>query len=168
MHHALLISEISREICGVLDQSSLPAVARTCCALHDPALDELWRDLYSIYPFMHLLTQARLGESQQVRLNPLPFVYTNLHSALPVDFCSVSNFAAVDHLAQILGTHPIALHVHDRRCTLFRPILMSLQPSRSRFLFPKLANHCMVSRQSPGNASLSPPPMWTRINLAFC
>lgn len=76
MHHALLISEISREICGELDQPSLPAVARTCRALRDPALDELWRDLYSIYPFVHLLTQVRLGESQQARPYSLLFVYT--------------------------------------------------------------------------------------------
>ncbi|KAG8214266.1 hypothetical protein J3R82DRAFT_11079 [Butyriboletus roseoflavus] len=51
MHDVLLISEICREICGALDQSSLPVIARTCRALHDPALDELWRDMYSIYPF---------------------------------------------------------------------------------------------------------------------
>ncbi|KAF8837697.1 hypothetical protein BDN67DRAFT_972619 [Paxillus ammoniavirescens] len=58
MHHALFISEVCREICGLLDQSSLPALARTCRALQEPALDGLWKDLYSIHPFLHLLTQS--------------------------------------------------------------------------------------------------------------
>ena len=49
----------------MMDTSSLPAVARTCRALHDPALDELWRDLFSIYPFVHLLAEAMPGENQQ-------------------------------------------------------------------------------------------------------
>lgn len=69
MHHALFISEVFREICGMMDQSSLPAVARTCHALYDPALDELWRDLYSIYPFVYLLAQAMPGENQQASQN---------------------------------------------------------------------------------------------------
>lgn len=59
----------------------------------------------------------------------LPLLYTNLNSALPVDFCSVPNFATMDDLAQIFGTHPVALHVHDRRLALFRSISMSLQPA---------------------------------------
>ncbi|KAF8550848.1 hypothetical protein OG21DRAFT_363791 [Imleria badia] len=71
MHHALLISEVSREICGVTDPSSLPAVARTCRALHDPALDELWRDLYSISPFVHLLAEDIPGENQQTSIHSL-------------------------------------------------------------------------------------------------
>ena len=65
MHHALLISEVSREICGAMDYTYLPVLARTCRALLDPALDELWRDLYSIYPFVHLLALDAPGESQQ-------------------------------------------------------------------------------------------------------
>ncbi|KAI9571743.1 hypothetical protein HD554DRAFT_1815288 [Boletus coccyginus] len=71
MHHALFISEIFREICGMMAQSSLPAVARTCHALYDPALDELWRDLYSIYPFVYLLAQAMPGENQQTSVQSL-------------------------------------------------------------------------------------------------
>ena len=75
MHHALLISEVSREICQVMDQSSLPAVARTCRALQDPALDELWRDLYSIFPFVLLLAQDMPGENQQASKSLALFIH---------------------------------------------------------------------------------------------
>lgn len=73
MHHALLISEIAREICAELEQPYLPAVARTCRALHDPALDALWREVFSIHPFFHLLTQAMTGESLQAGPNSCYF-----------------------------------------------------------------------------------------------
>ncbi|KAF9218806.1 hypothetical protein BS17DRAFT_790701 [Gyrodon lividus] len=77
MHHALFISEVCREICGLLDQSSLPALARTCRALQEPALDELWKTLYSIHPFVHLLTlnfceDAGLVESRQQAIAQRP------------------------------------------------------------------------------------------------
>ncbi|KAG9309230.1 hypothetical protein JVU11DRAFT_10709 [Chiua virens] len=75
--------EISREICALLDQSSLPVVARTCRALLDPALDELWRDLYNIFPFIHLLTLAQPGESYQASLHSWPVV-TNSNTTSPI------------------------------------------------------------------------------------
>ncbi|KIK93233.1 hypothetical protein PAXRUDRAFT_829168 [Paxillus rubicundulus Ve08.2h10] len=64
MHHALFISEVCREICGLTDQSSLPALARTCRALQEPALDELWKNLYSIHPFLHLLTRSSCEDAE--------------------------------------------------------------------------------------------------------
>ncbi|KIJ61284.1 hypothetical protein HYDPIDRAFT_42699 [Hydnomerulius pinastri MD-312] len=57
MHHALLISELCGQICSLLDQASLALLARTCSALRDSALDELWKDLYTLHPFLYLLSQ---------------------------------------------------------------------------------------------------------------
>ena len=61
-----------------------------------------------------------------------------------VVFYSWLDSGTMDNLAQILGSHSVPLHVHDRRLALFRLVPMSLKSSQSRFLLPKLANRRVV------------------------
>lgn len=62
MHRALLISEVLSEIFAHVNENrslqtgkkllSLEALARTCKAFHEPAMDLLWADLYGIIPLL--------------------------------------------------------------------------------------------------------------------
>ncbi|KAG1839282.1 hypothetical protein C8R48DRAFT_782131 [Suillus tomentosus] len=62
MHRALLISEVLSEIFSHVNENrslqtgkkllSLEALARTCKAFHEPAMDLLWADLYGIIPLL--------------------------------------------------------------------------------------------------------------------
>ncbi|KAF8134243.1 hypothetical protein EV363DRAFT_1322859, partial [Boletus edulis] len=125
MHHALLISEVSREICAMMEYSSLPAVARTCRALHDPALDELWRDLFSIYPFVHLLPQVKPGENQR----------TSVRTLTSQQWTTLRKYSA--------RTRSLYMCMIDDLPFFDRFSCLS-NPPGPRFLLPKLAN-CRVS-----------------------
>lgn len=52
MHRALFISEIANFICEPLDETTLAALARSCKALHEPAVHSLWADLSNLVPLV--------------------------------------------------------------------------------------------------------------------
>ncbi|KAF8126061.1 hypothetical protein EV363DRAFT_1349672 [Boletus edulis] len=68
MHPALYVEEILLEIFGYsydreestmrINKTDLPALARTCKAFRDPALDILWAELYSLAPLIRCLPGA--------------------------------------------------------------------------------------------------------------
>ncbi|KAF8447209.1 hypothetical protein L210DRAFT_3472025, partial [Boletus edulis BED1] len=70
MHPALYVEEILLEIFGHcydreestssmrINKTDLPALARTCKAFRDPALDILWAELYSLAPLIRCLPGA--------------------------------------------------------------------------------------------------------------
>ncbi|KAF8142030.1 hypothetical protein EV363DRAFT_1150353 [Boletus edulis] len=62
MHHALQLQEILLNIFGHhypgLDTSDLAALARTCRAFKEPALDVLWEDLNDLSPLLRCVPEA--------------------------------------------------------------------------------------------------------------
>ena len=52
MHRALYISEIVNMVCEPLDEVALASLARSCKALHEPALRSLWADLSNLTPLV--------------------------------------------------------------------------------------------------------------------
>ena len=56
MHRCLLIPEIARLICSELRnvgaRKSLAALAQTCLAISEPALDSLWYEIHDIIPLV--------------------------------------------------------------------------------------------------------------------
>ncbi|KAG1778347.1 hypothetical protein EV702DRAFT_1278054 [Suillus placidus] len=60
MHQALLVSEILREILAHTDQiarKSTAALAATCKAFHEPAMDLLWAEMYQLEPLLGCVTR---------------------------------------------------------------------------------------------------------------
>ncbi|KAF9218794.1 hypothetical protein BS17DRAFT_479918 [Gyrodon lividus] len=62
MHEALCITEIFDIVCQFATRSTLANLARTCRALEEPSLDELWRDLDTLEPLASLLPASLWGE----------------------------------------------------------------------------------------------------------
>ncbi|EIW85496.1 hypothetical protein CONPUDRAFT_150305 [Coniophora puteana RWD-64-598 SS2] len=59
MHRALLISEVARNITYCQsEKKALAALAQTCRAFSEPALDALWRELDSLLPLLECLGNA--------------------------------------------------------------------------------------------------------------
>ena len=52
MHRTLEQFEISRAICDELEPCDSLAVALTCQGLLEPAMDSLWREMYSFPPIV--------------------------------------------------------------------------------------------------------------------
>jgi hypothetical protein len=52
MHRTLLVSEILREIFFHSTNKSLAALARTCKAFYDTAMDMLWAKIHNIDPLL--------------------------------------------------------------------------------------------------------------------
>ncbi|KAF8556107.1 hypothetical protein OG21DRAFT_1409720 [Imleria badia] len=74
MHHALQIQEILLNIFGHFRRSGwqrptdLPALARTCRAFKEPALDVLWEKLVNPSPIAKCLPEAsHYSEARHVR-----------------------------------------------------------------------------------------------------
>ncbi|KAJ7446699.1 hypothetical protein FB451DRAFT_1291225 [Mycena latifolia] len=55
MHPALLLDDVLRQILDLCPTACLPAVARTCVAWRDPALDGIWCHLGSLVPLLNLI-----------------------------------------------------------------------------------------------------------------
>ena len=73
MHNALEIQEILLNIFGHCRlpmhgklASDLPALARTCRAFKEPALDVLWEELYDPSPLAQCLPTTVLSLTEQV------------------------------------------------------------------------------------------------------
>lgn len=56
MHSVLGIHELVLVFLRTLDRKSLVEAALTCQAWTEPALDNLWSDLPSLYPLVHVLS----------------------------------------------------------------------------------------------------------------
>jgi hypothetical protein len=58
MHRALLIDELLRQIFSIISEDgseTLGALARSCRAWTDPALDFVWMRLTSVAPLLHII-----------------------------------------------------------------------------------------------------------------
>ena len=63
MHRALFIDELLREIFSIISEDSsepLAALARSCKAWTDPALDFVWMRLTSVVPLLHVIPGIQL------------------------------------------------------------------------------------------------------------
>ena len=74
MHHCLLVPEIVANIAAecndatyMTETSSLFAMATTCRAFHESALDALYRDLWSIGPLIKCLPRDLWEEEREPR-----------------------------------------------------------------------------------------------------
>ena len=85
MHHALEIQEILLNIFGCCRLSDLPALARTCRAFKEPALDVLWEELEDPTTLAQCLPEAVFPPTEQVRQSQ-PFL--THHSVLNIEYRS--------------------------------------------------------------------------------
>ena len=69
MHHALEIQEILLNVFDQCCSFHLPALARTCRAFKEPALDVLWENLDDLSPLVGCIPEgSRTGEASQFQV----------------------------------------------------------------------------------------------------
>jgi hypothetical protein len=76
MHRALFIDELLRQIFSFISEDgseTLGALARSCKAWTDPALDLVWMTLTSVVPLLHVIPGVQLVDGVYVR-DVFPFV----------------------------------------------------------------------------------------------
>lgn len=62
MHPALTVLEIiSLILSSGINRKTMLNVALTCRLWKDPGLDQLWRDLDSVFPLIYVLVPLRVG-----------------------------------------------------------------------------------------------------------
>ncbi|KAJ7654466.1 hypothetical protein DFH06DRAFT_1047163 [Mycena polygramma] len=118
MHEVLLLDDVLRQILD-LCPTALPAVARTCRAWKDPALDGIWCHVGSLVPLLNLIPGLTYVDG-------IYDVDCNVHPDLRV-FTSYAQ--RIKHITQRHHTrlHPALLSV---LCTAGTPILNRLASTR--------------------------------------
>ncbi|KAJ7696569.1 hypothetical protein B0H17DRAFT_1198080 [Mycena rosella] len=103
MHSALLLDDVLRQILALCPVGCLPAVASSCQAWRDPALDGIWCHIGSLVPLLNLIPGLLCVDG----------VYT-IASEGPIDLSIFNSYAArVKHITQRHDTrvHPALLSI---------------------------------------------------------
>ncbi|KAJ7159371.1 hypothetical protein C8R43DRAFT_882023 [Mycena crocata] len=166
MHPSFMLPEILGEICLNLhwswDRSALAALARTCRAFHDPALDVLWQE-QTLDTLLRCLPADLLVEENAMRLlRPIlveDWDRVSLH-AHHIRNLHCADLTSVDILPMIAQSLPAGLfpklaglscgafHFSFMMCQLLSPTLRKLEMdfwieiARPAALFTTLAHRC--------------------------
>ncbi|KAF8121708.1 hypothetical protein EV363DRAFT_1362970 [Boletus edulis] len=135
MHPALYVEEILLEIFGYcydreeytmcINKTDLPALARTCKAFRDPALDILWAELYSLAPLIRCLP----GASKQIVDNTT--IYSLNRSLEQDDWDIILNFTRRVRICQLLWPFAVTSECVKE---------LSKPPTSTVSIFPNLCN----------------------------
>ncbi|KAF8126051.1 hypothetical protein EV363DRAFT_1349628 [Boletus edulis] len=135
MHPALYVEEILLEIFGQcydreestmrINKTDLPALARTCKAFRDPALDILWAELYSLAPLIRCLPGA---SSQIVDKDTLYSLNRPLKQA---DWDIILNFTCRVRICRLYRSFGVTSECVEE---------LSKPPTSTVSIFPNLCN----------------------------